>query len=326
MNAAETLKKMREQMIMQRYRRRTIEAYLHYVDQFINHLLICSAAASREDRVISYLTKLAVKDQVSASTQKVALCAVKYLYESVLRLELDDISKFTRSRRVKRLPEVLSRKEAWSALDRLDGEGWIWGALMYGCGLRLMEVYQLRVKDIDIDRHQLIVKDGKGGKDRILPLPEMLVIPLEKHLRNLRRTYNNFSDRSVKVSLPNALARKYPSAPGEWRWFWLFPAANPARDQKWGGLLHHVHPTAIQKRIVRAIKGAGITKKAGCHTFRHSFATHWLENAEGSHEVALLRLQKLLGHADPSTTMLYLHLIKQNTDVPSPLDVRPTAA
>lgn len=326
MNATETLKKMREQMMMQRYRRRSIDAYTHYAAQFIDHLRICDATSTREDRVISYLTKLAVEDQVSASTQKVALCAIKYLYESVLRFDLGDISKVTRSRRVKRLPEVFSRKEAWAALDSLDGDGWIWGALMYGCGLRLMEVYQLRVKDIDLDCQQIAIKDGKGGKDRILPLPEMLSTPLEKHLRNLRRVYEDFSGRSVKVSLPHALARKYPSAPGEWRWFWLFPASGPARDPKWGGLLHHVHPTAIQKRIVRAIKGAGITKKAGCHTFRHSFATHWLENAEGSHEVALLRLQKLLGHADPSTTMLYLHLIKQSTDVPSPLDVRPVAA
>lgn len=330
MQAAETLKEMRETMMMQRKSRRTIKAYLHWVTRYMAHLKSPSAATTREARVISFLTRLAVKEHVSAATQKQALCAVVYLYKRVLRLDLGDISEFTRASRPQRLPEVFSREEAWAAIDQLEGVGWLWGALMYGCGLRLGEVCALRVKDIDIDRRQVSVRDGKGGKDRILPLPELLVAPLEKHLRRLRATYEGFTARRVPVSLPDAIDRKYPQAPFEWRWFWLFPASGPvlartdrAVDPKWIGKLYHVHSTAVQKRICRAIRAAGIIKKAGCHTFRHSYATHWLESAEGAHEVALLRLQRLLGHNSAKTTMVYLHCIKQQSDVPSPLDRRP---
>lgn len=325
MQAEATLKKMRETMIMQRYSRATIKTYLHWVRLYCKHLMACTTTASREERIISFLTRLAVKDHVAAATQKQALCSGIYLYKRVLRIDIGDISSFTRSHRPERLPEVFSRQEAWAALDHLDGEGWLWGALMYGCGLRLGEVCALRVKDIDIDRRRVTVRAGKGDKDRIVPLPAMLVEPLEKQLRKLRPEQARFAAKRVPVSLPDRLDRKYPQAPYEWAWFHLFPATGPAKDPQWGGKLHHIHPTAVQKRIARAIRAADIAKKAGCHTFRHSFATHWLENAEGSHEVALLELQRLLGHTNPKTTMRYLHLVRKST-VPSPLDVRPAKA
>jgi integrase len=181
------------------------------------------------------------------------------------------------------------------------------------------------VKDVDIDRRLVTVRQGKGNKDRVVPLPQLLVEPLQKHLRNLERLHDEYAVAGVPVSLPDKLDKKYPAAPYSWEWFWLFPAAGPCKDPKWGGLLYHVHNTAVQKRIRRAILAARIPKKAGCHTFRHSFATHWLEGAEGNHEIALKRLQELLGHKDVKTTMVYLHLLPKLDNVASPLDYRKAA-
>jgi len=180
----------------------------------------------------------------------------------------------------------------------------------------------LRVKDVDIDRRMVMVREGKGNKDRTVPLPELLVEPLRKHIAALSDVHERYSDAKVQVSLPDNLARKYPSAPYSWEWFWLFPASGPCKDPQWEGKLYHIHPTSVQKRIRTAILAAKIPKKAGCHTFRHSFATHWLENAEGSHEIAIKRLQQMLGHKLITTTMVYLHLVQPKTDVLSPLDSR----
>jgi integron integrase len=333
MQNGEALKIMREAMIMQRKSRKTIKVYLAWAAKFLVHLQATPAAQSREDKVISFLTRLAVKDHVSASTQKQALCAVIYLIKRALKKDLGDISGFTRASRSQYLPAVFSRQEAEAVLDQLDGVGWLWGALMYGCGLRLGEVCALRVKDLDIDRRQVAVKQGKGNKDRIVPMPEGLVAPLQKHLRTLRAEYERHARQRVPVSMPDRLDRKYPQAPYEWGWFWVFPASEPVKqrtdhwqDPRWIGKLHHIHDTAVQKRIGRAIRAAGITKKAGCHTFRHSFATHWLESAGSAQEVAIIRLQRLLGHSSPKTTMIYLHCIKQQSDVPSPLDTLRRAA
>lgn len=321
MNKSQALQSMRDVLMLKRRSPKTAKVYLYWVERFIDFLPACPQSDSREQRIGKFLTMLASREKVAASTQKQALCAVVFLYKYVLRAEVGDLS-FLWSNRPKRLPEVFSREEAWAVLDRLEGDGWLWGALMYGCGLRLFEVCQLRVKDISIDRRTLTVRAGKGDKDRVLPLPEMLVPPLEKHLRRLNSTWEDFASRCVPVSLPGALDRKYPHAPFEWGWFWLFPASGPARDPKWKGRLHHVHDTAVQKRIRRAIRAARVQRPASCHTFRHSFATHWLENAEGSHEIAIKRLQELMGHKDVRTTMIYLHLMGRRSDVASPLDTR----
>lgn len=327
MKAGVALNKMRETMVLQGKSRRTIKTYLFWAKRLMAFIHLQPATATREENVIAFLTLLADKEHVASNTQKQALCAIVYLFKRALRLELGDISAFVRANRPRRLPEVFSREEATRALDQLSGVGWLWGALMYGCGLRLMEVYNLRVKDIDLDRRQLMVREGKGNKDRMLGLPEMLVEPLQKHLRTLQLLYDRYAAQRVPVSLPDALDRKYPNAPYEWRWFWLFPANGPVRerpdhyvDPLWIGKLHHIHETAIQKQIARAIRAAKITKRSGCHTFRHSYATHWLESAKGSQEIAILRLQKLLGHTRTATTMIYLHLVKQESDIPSPLD------
>lgn len=324
MRKAEALQKFREVMMMLRLQPGTVTAYLGWAGQYIDFLASCPAEMPREEKVGKFLSRLVMRDNVAWQTQKQALCAVKRFHEWVVKVEIGKII-FARSTRPKYLPVVFSREEAWRIVDKLDGVGWLWGAVfMYGCGLRLAEVCSLRVKDVDLDRMMVHVREGKGLKDRYVPLPQMAAEPLRKYLRNLREVYETFAAARVSVSLPGALDRKYPNAPFEWPWFWFFPASAPAKDPKWGGKLWHVHPTAVQKRVRRAILAAKIPKKASCHTFRHSFATHWLELAEGSHEVALLRLQKLLGHAPESKTVwTYLHLLKPKSDVPSPLDARP---
>lgn len=321
MKKAEAIERMTDSMKLQRKSRWTIKAYLEWLGKYMDFLQTCKAETP-EEKIGAFLSHQVKRFNISASTQKQALCALVYFYKRVAKVDLGDLS-FCRATRIPRLPEVFSRQEIWRVLDRLTDDGWLWGALMYGCGLRLEETCSLRVKDIDIDRRMVTVREGKGGKDRIVPLPGLLVEPLQKHLRTLVETWQVFSDSRVAVSLPNNLGKKYPSAPYSWEWFWLFPSATPCKDPKWGGLLYHIHPTAVQKRIRRAILAARIPKKAGCHTFRHSFATHWLENAEGSHELALKRLQELLGHKDVKTTMIYLHLLPKPADVASPLDHRP---
>lgn len=319
MKKAEALQRLYEVCRLQRKSKWTIKAYSDWLSKYIDFLPGCRVDAV-EEKMGQFLTRIVTQDNVSASTQKQALCAIIFFYKKVLKVEIGDIS-FLRSRRAVRLPEVFSRQEAWRVLDRLTGEGWLWGAFMYGCGLRLEETCQLRTKDIDIDRRMVMVRAGKGDKDRCIPLPEALVAPMEKHLRTLRDRFDRDHGKRIGVSLPNRLDKKYPNAPYAWEWYWVFPASGPCQDPKWGGKLYHIHPTAVQKRVRRAILAAKIAKKASCHTFRHSFATHWLENAEGSHEVALKRLQELMGHSDVKTTMVYLHLLPSKTDVLSPLDM-----
>ena len=322
MKMTEVRQRMTEIMCLQRLSPMTIKAYLSWVEQFASFVRLFPAGAIHEDKVSAFLSKLVNRQNVSAATQKQALCALVYLFKYVLREPLGDLS-FGKSRRTPRLPEVFSRQEVWRVLDRLDGEGWLWGALMYGCGLRLEETCSLRIKDVDIDRRLVTVREGKGNKDRVVPLPALLIEPLQKQIRNLEHLHAGYAAARVPVSLPDRLDKKYPAAPYSWEWFWLFPAAGPCKDPKWGGCLYHVHNTAVQKRIRRAVIAARIPKKAGCHTFRHSFATHWLENAEGNHEIALKRLQELLGHKDVKTTMIYLHLLPKLENITSPLDARP---
>lgn len=327
MKRQEALKRFYETMRMMRYSHNTIEAYCDRVGQFISFLFSGKAGVTREDQIGAFLTRLVVEKNVSATTQKQALCAIILFCRLVLKEKIGDLI-FTPSSRAKRLPVVFSCEEAGRVMDRLAGVGWLWGAYMYGCGLRLEEVCNLRVKDVDLDRRQVMVREGKGNKDRIVPLPEMMVEPMQKHLRILQAGHERYAARRVPVVLPDALYRKYPNAPYSWEWFWLFPATAPIQNKSKNPkmrsatpLLYHVHHSAVQKQIGRAIRDARIPKKAHCHTLRHSFATHWLENAEGSHEIAIVRLQKLLGHTDPKTTMIYLHCVKTKTDVPSPLDV-----
>jgi integron integrase len=331
MQAKETLQKMRETMMMHHKSPKTIKSYLRWIVQFMAFTKLRPVGESREDRIIAFLTFLAVKKHVSANTQKQALCAIVYLYKRVLKIDLGDLSSFARSSRPQYLPSVFSREEIQAVLDQLKGASELWGKLMYGCGLRLGEVCSLRVKDLDFDRAQIHIRQAKGNKDRYVSIPAEAKLLLEKQLRIARQEFDKYSNHKVPVAVPDSLDRKYPKIPYEWGWFWLFPATEPvkAREDRqvnpaWIGKLWHLHESAVQKQVGRAISAAGITKKAGCHTFRHSYATHWLESAGSAQEVAIIRLQKLLGHSNPKTTMIYLHTIKQQSDVPSPLDTLPS--
>lgn len=322
MKKEEAIQKMTDAMRLQRKSPNTTKTYLDWLRKYMDFLTTCRAE-THEEKLGQFLPLQVKRFNVSAATQKQALCAIVYLYKNALKIPLGDLA-FLRSKRSVRLPEVFSRAEVWRVLDRMDGVSWLWGALMYGCGLRLEECCSLRLKDVDIDRRMITVRQGKGDKDRVVPLPELLIEPLEKQIRNLEQIHADFAAQRVPVSLPDSLDRKYPNAPFSWEWFWIFPASAPCKDPKWGGKLYHIHPTAVQKAIRRAVLSARIAKKAGCHTFRHSFATHWLESAEGNHEIVLKRLQELLGHKDVRTTMIYLHLIPKLENIASPLDRRAT--
>lgn len=320
MRKEEAMTAMSNAMRVQHKSRWTMKAYSDWLAKYIDFLATCHLT-THEEKIGAFLSSIVNRYNVSASTQRQALCALVYFYKRVAKVAVGDLS-FCTAHRAPRLPEVFSRQEVWRVLDRLTGEAWLWGALMYGCGLRLEETCQLRVKDIDLDRRMLMVREGKGNKDRPLPLPELLIEPLRKHLSALEDKHQRFASAKVPVSLPDRLDKKYPAAPFSWEWFWLFPASGPCIDPQWQGKLYHIHKTAVQKRIRSAILAAHIPKKAGCHTFRHSFATHWLENAVGSHEIAIKTLQELLGHKDVRTTMIYLHLLTPKTNVASPLDSR----
>ena len=265
-----------------------------------------------------YLTHLAVNQRVSASTQNQALSALLFLYNKVLDRPLDQMPGVVRARTPSRLPVMLSRDEARAVLGRLQGSVWLIVMLLYGAGLRLNEALALRIKDIDFDRRQITVRRGKGAKDRLVPLPDAVRERLREHLVRVKARHEADLRRGLgAVALPDALARKFPNAPKEWVWQFLFPATRVCDDPRWGPpTRYHLHETAVQREVKRAVATAGLTKRVGCHTFRHSFATHLLEDGYD-----IRTIQELLGHADVSTTMLYSHVAERGAlGVRSPAD------
>ena len=268
--------------------------------------------------VEAFLTHLAVDEHVSASTQNQALQALLFLYRQVLEIDLPWLENVTRARRSKRLPVVLTVAEVHSVLAQLDGSAWLFASLLYGSGLRLMEALRLRVKDLVIERGELIVRDAKGGKDRVTVLPASIVDPLRAHLAKLHIRFEQ-QRRSGQpgASLPVALARKFPNASRQWGWQYVFPARSLCRDVYTGEAVHHhMHEKAMQRAVQMAVQKAGITQPASCHTFRHCFATHLLEAG-----CDIRTVQELLGHADVRTTMIYTHVLGRGAmGVKSPLD------
>jgi len=315
-------------MRLQRMSPRTIEVYLEWIKRYIRHHRQSNGSYRHPGEmgvveIGQFLTHLVGgRNGIAASTQKQALCALVYLYGHVLKIKLGDIS-FLRSKRTPRLPEVLSRDEVWQVLDNLQGDIWIMAAMLYGCGLRLMECCQLRVGDVDFQRKTVTVRAGKGDKDRMLPLPDLLVVPLEQQFSRVRRIHEqDLAEGWGAVVLPGALAKKLPNAPWDIRWQWMFPASGRYVEKDSGVKRRwHMHETALQKQLKGASRRAGIVKRVHPHVLRHSFATHWLEDATGAQDVVLPRLQRLMGHAKIETTMVYVHLITP-TQVASPLDHR----
>ncbi len=265
------------------YSRRTEEAYVSWIKRFIFFHDKRHPAEMGEVEMNAFLTHLAVNGNVSASTQNQALSALLFLYRHVIGREVGDLGEVIRARKPTRLPVVMTREEVKAVLANLTGDKWLMASLMYGSGLRLMECLRLRVQDIDFSRNEILVRDGKGGKDRVTVLPESLKTPLQDHLKKVKVIHErDLRDGWGRVQIPTALDRKYPNAPTDWRWQWLFPQEsrwfNPQTKEQGR---HHVDESLIQKAVRDAVAKAGLTKRATCHTFRHSFATHLLESFNG---------------------------------------------
>ena len=312
------LDQVRYNIRLKRYSRSTEKTYVHWIKRFILFHNKRRPLEMGECEIEAFLTDLAVHGKVAASTQNQAFHAILFLYRYVLNKELMQSIQAVRAKRSQRLPLVLSREEAHKIIDSMDGVGKLIIQILYGCGLRLGECLQLRVKDIDFALNQLIIHDGKGQKSRRTMLPESIQMALQTHLRRVQLLHQ--ADRKSgygKVALPGALARKYPQADIEWGWQYAFPAKTMHREADSGIMRrHHIHPSQIQRALKKAVATAGIAKPAHCHTFRHSFATHLLEAGYD-----IRTIQELLGHNDVSTTMIYTHVMNRGgLAVRSPLD------
>jgi integron integrase len=309
--------RFREALRTRHYSRRTEAAYASWVRRFVAFQGMRDPGTLDAGEVSRFLTALA-RQGVASSTQNQALAALQFLYLQVLRLPLPDVSDMVRAREPVRLPVVLSPGEVSALLGQLHGVEWLMASLLYGSGLRLMECVELRVKDLHFDRGEILIRDGKGGKDRITMLPTAVRSPLDMHLKARRRLHEaDLAASRGSVWLPNGLRRKYPRAPYEWGWQWVFPATRYYSDAQTGERRrHHLHESVLQRAVKHAARAAGLTRPATCHTLRHSFATHLLERG---HDIRTI--QELLGHRDVSTTMIYTHVLNSGGyGVRSPLD------
>ena len=301
--------RVRDAARVRHYSRRTEAAYLAWIRRFIFF---------HGKRHPAFLSSLAVEGNVAASTQNQALSALLFLYRDVLEQDLPWLDDVVRAKRPARLPVVLTREEVRTVLLQMHGVPRLMAMLLYGAGLRLLECAHLRVKDVDFARNQLVVRSGKGDKDRVTMLPVSLAEPLREHLAGVKRIHAaEVAAGRGEVWLPEALGRKFPKAAREWVWQWVFPARQLSKDPHSDGIRrHHVHENAVQKAMQLAVARAGLAKRATCHTLRHSFATHLLENGYDIRTV-----QDLLGHKDVATTQIYTHVMKRpGLGVRSPLD------
>jgi len=303
---------------LKHYSLRTEEAYKLWIKRYILYHNKKHPLEMGEKEITDFLTYLAEKKNVSSSTQNLALCAILFLYKDVLKKEIKDFKEITWAKKPKRLPVVLTRNEVKAVLKNLNGKYYIIGNLLYGAGLRLLECLRLRVKDIDFNYNQIIVRDGKGNKDRVSILPHSIKEQLLAHLNDVKKLYEkDLKKGHCSVYLPYSLEKKYPAARTEWKWQYVFPAESLSVDPRSGKLRrHHLLESQVQKAVRRAVIKAGINKTAGCHTFRHSFATHLLEAGTD-----IRTIQDLLGHNSLNTTMVYTHLLNKGPfGVKSPAD------
>jgi len=309
---------VREVVRRRHYSYRTEETYLHWIKRFVFFSGKRHPRDMGADEVTAFLNHLVGERHVAAATQNQALAALLFLYKEVLAQPLPWLENIEHARRPVRKPTVLTRAEAQSLLARLQGTKWLMASLLYGAGLRLRECLTLRVKDVDFGYRQILVRDGKGGKDRVTMLPGPPVGPLQAHLVRAKALHEqDIADGCGDVELPDAISRKYPRAPYEWGWKFVFPSYKRSADPRTGVIRrHHVYENYLIRGVKNAARAAGITKHVSCHTLRHSFATHLLENGYDIRTV-----QELLGHSDVSTTMIYTHVLnKGGRGVRSPLE------
>jgi integron integrase len=312
------LERMRTVLRTKHYSLRTEDAYVHWVKRFILFHGKRNPAEMGADEVREFLEHIAVDRSVSASTQTQALNALVFLYGQVLERELGTLGEWVRAKRPQRLPTVLAKEEVAQILEQVNGMHGLMLRLIYGTGMRLMECVRLRIKDVDFANHLIVIRDGKGAKDRVTMLPERLAPALRLQIAEVKKLHQaDLASGLGEVWLPDSLAVKYPSGPRQLIWQFVFPSKNISVDPRTGRRRrHHVHENSLQKALVEAAKGAGVTKRVSIHTMRHSFATHLLEKGYDIRSV-----QELLGHSDVSTTMIYTHVLNRpGVSVRSPLD------
>jgi integron integrase len=312
------IEQMRSFMRARRYSLRTEQAYLDWVRRFILFHAKRHPREMAETEIVEFLTHLATQRNVAASTQNQALSALLFLYQQFLGKKLGRLDGALRASRPPRLPVVLTREEVRALLAHVRPPYRLMAELLYGSGLRLLECLRLRVKDVDFGYSRIVVRDGKGAKDRVTMLPGRLRRPLKEHLAHAKAVHERDLQLGFgSVYLPDALERKYPNAHRSWMWQYVFPAAKRSVDPVSGRVQrHHVLEKSLQNAVANAVRATGITKPASCHTLRHSFATHLLD---GGYDIRTV--QELLGHKDVSTTMIYTHVLnKPGLGVKSPLD------
>ena len=311
-------KAVRAALGVEHYALKTERTYTQWIRRFVNYHHGKRPSDMGAAEIHQFLSHLAIKEQVAASTQNQALNAIVFLYRKVVRKEPGDFSDFPRARRRKHLPSVLSRSEVQSLLPEIDGVEELITRLIYGTGMRISEALRLRVQDLSFDRNEIAVRSGKGDKDRRVPFPQALKSEFYRHLDARRNQFENDREKGMhEVELPGALARKYPNAPYEWNWQYVFAASDFSVDPRSGATRrHHVHEIRIQRAVKKAARKAGITVRVTPHTLRHSFATHLLEAGQD-----IRTAQELLGHSDVKTTMIYTHVLNTGPmGVVSPLD------
>lgn len=318
MQKSPLLQSITQIMRVRRYSKRTEEAYINWIIRYIRFHNTQHPSLLGHKHAEMFLTHLAVAEHVSASTQNQALNAILFLYKDVLKTPLAHLADVTRAKRTLRIPVVFTPFEARSILANLTGTPCLVANLLYGSGLRLLEALRLRVKDIDFQAHTIIVREGKGNKDRRTVLADTVIPRLKSHLEKVKAMHAiDYADGFGEVHLPDQLSKKYPDAARSWEWQYVFPASRRSADPATQKIMrHHIEESHIQREIKKAIGKADILKGGSAHTFRHSFATHLLENGYDIRTV-----QELLGHSDVRTTMIYTHVLnKGGLAVVSPLD------
>lgn len=297
---------------------RTETTYVHWINRFLNFNNTVSPEELKDENIVAYLTYLVTERMVSIATQNLALNSIVFYYRSILDREVGDVRRFVKSKKGQKLPVVLTTAEITSLLDTFDGVQWLLVSLMYGCGLRLMEAIRLRIQDVDFGYQQIIIRNAKGNKERVVPLPVRIASKLHDHIAEMKTQHNQDLENGLgSVYMPAELVLKFGKSDKVWIWQYVFPSARLAVDPRSGAVSrHHIHESTIQKSVRNTARSVGIDKRVSCHTLRHSYATHLLERG-----MDIRTIQELLGHNDVATTMIYTHTANfSKGKTSSPLD------